>query len=69
MDSKRSNGIGGSNYLMHIRAGDKTLCGRTKGNRYADEREARIHAPDEQTCRVCAKRFAASFPNLLPAVS
>lgn len=67
MDSKRSNGIGGSNYLMHIPAGDKTLCGRAKGNRYATEQEARKHAADEGTCRTCAKRFAASFQTLPPA--
>lgn len=67
MGSKRSNGVGGSNYLMHLPAGTKTLCGRVKGNRYADAQEAREHADDEQTCRACAKRFAASFQNLHPA--
>ena len=64
--AKRSNGVSGSNYLVHIEAlAGRTLCGRVaaKVNITPDPR------PREELCRACSKREDPAYmPPVLGAL-
>ncbi len=55
---RRSNGVQGANYVVHIRHAQiaKTLCGRVSANCYPDGANLSKAAKEEQCCKSCARK-------------